>query len=57
MEREPRDLEVVAINELAPLETNAHLFEYDSVHGRFGSPVTLGDGTIDVGRGPMRVTA
>ena len=57
MERSVGDLEVVAINDLAPLETNAHLFEFDSVHGRFGAPVTLGDGTIDVGRGPIRVTS
>tara|TARA_R110002110_G_scaffold7430_20_gene37610 strand:- start:14 stop:274 length:261 start_codon:yes stop_codon:yes gene_type:complete len=57
MERQLGDLEVVAINDLAPLETNAHLFEYDSMHGRLGSSVTLGDGTIDVGRGPIRVTA
>ena len=51
------DLEVVAINDLAPLETNAHLFEFDSVHGRYGKPVTLGDNTLDVGSGPIRVTA
>ena len=57
MERAEGELEVVAINDLAPLETNAHLFEFDSVHGRFGKPVTLGGDTIDVGRGPIRVTA
>lgn len=57
MEREPGALEVVAINDLAPLETNAHLFEFDSVHGRYGRAVTPGDGTLDVGRGPIRVTA
>lgn len=57
MERAPGEVEVVAINDLAPLETNAHLFEFDSVHGRFGRSVTLSDGTIDVGRGPIRVTA
>ena len=51
------DMQVVAINDLAPLETNAHLFEYDSVHGRYGRPVTLGEDTIDVGTGPIRVTA
>ncbi len=51
------DLEVVAINDLAPVETNAHLLEFDSVHGRFPGPVTTGDGTIDVGRGPIEVTA
>ncbi|KAJ31650.1 type I glyceraldehyde-3-phosphate dehydrogenase [Sulfitobacter pontiacus] len=57
MERGDDDLQVVAINDLAPLETNAHLFEFDSVHGRFGRPVTLGDNTMDVGQGPIRVTA
>ena len=30
-----RDIEVVAINDLGPVETNAHLLRYDSVHGRF----------------------
>lgn len=57
MERAEDDLEVVAINDLAPLETNAHLFEFDSVHGRYGKPVSIGDGIIDVGRGPIRVTS
>ncbi|MGJ8594948.1 type I glyceraldehyde-3-phosphate dehydrogenase [Sulfitobacter sp.] len=51
------DIEVVAINDLAPLETNAHLFEFDSVHGRFGREVTFADGVMDVGRGPIRVTS
>ena len=57
MDRPERDMEVVAINDLAPLETNAHLFEFDSVHGRYGHAVTIVDGTMDVGRGPIRVTA
>ncbi|MEJ6478691.1 MAG: type I glyceraldehyde-3-phosphate dehydrogenase [Octadecabacter sp.] len=51
------DIEVVAINDLGPVETNAHLLQYDSVHGRFPHPVTTTEDTIDVGRGPMRVTA
>ena len=51
------DIEVIAINDLAPIETNVHLFEFDSVHGRFGREVTWGDGMIDVGRGPIRVTS
>ncbi len=51
------DIEVVAINDLGPVETNAHLLKYDSVHGRFPSEVTVGDGVIDAGRGPIRVTA
>ncbi len=51
------DIEVVAINDLGPVETNAHLFRYDSVHGRFPGKVTVDGDTIDVGRGPIRVTA
>ena len=51
------DIEVVAINDLGPVETNAHLLRFDSVHGRFPHVVTTTADTIDVGRGPMRVTA
>ena len=51
------DIEVVAINDLGPVETNAHLMRFDSVHGRFPGEVTVAGDTIDVGRGPMDVTA
>ncbi len=51
------DIEVVAINDLGPVETNAHLVRYDSVHGRFPGNVTVSGDTIDVGRGPIKVTA
>ncbi|WP_136442724.1 type I glyceraldehyde-3-phosphate dehydrogenase [Pacificoceanicola onchidii] len=51
------DIEVVAINDLGPVETNAHLLQFDSVHGRFPVEVTSGDDWIDVGRGPIKVTA
>ena len=51
------DIEVVALNDLGPVETNAHLMRYDSVHGRFPGTVTVEGDTIDVGRGPIRVTA
>ncbi|MBP0483058.1 type I glyceraldehyde-3-phosphate dehydrogenase [Sagittula salina] len=51
------DIEVVAINDLGPVETNAHLLQYDSVHGRFPVEVKHTDDTIDVGRGPIKVTA
>ena len=51
------DIEVVAINDLGPVETNAHLLRYDSVHGRFPATVTTTADTIDVGRGPIQVTA
>ena len=51
------DIEVVAINDLGPVETNAHLLRFDSVHGRFPAEVTTTASTIDVGRGPIEVTA
>jgi glyceraldehyde 3-phosphate dehydrogenase len=52
-----KDIEVVAINDLGPVETNAHLLRYDSVHGRFPAEVTVGENSIDLGYGPIRVTA
>ena len=48
LERHPDQLEVVAINDLAPTATNAHLFKYDSTYGRFDGEVTAGEGTITV---------
>ncbi|HEY8615645.1 type I glyceraldehyde-3-phosphate dehydrogenase [Phenylobacterium sp.] len=51
------DIEVVAINDLGPVETNAHLLRYDSVHGRFPQQVTVDGDSIDVGRGKIKVTA
>ncbi|WP_225027196.1 type I glyceraldehyde-3-phosphate dehydrogenase [Xinfangfangia pollutisoli] len=52
-----KDIEVVAINDLGPVETNAHLMRFDSVHGRFPGEVTTGEDWIDVGRGRIKVTA
>ncbi|WP_306118772.1 MULTISPECIES: type I glyceraldehyde-3-phosphate dehydrogenase [unclassified Roseitalea] len=57
IESERTDIEVVAINDLGPVETNAHLLRYDSVHGRFPGAVRVDGDTIDAGRGPIRVTA
>ena len=51
------DLQVIAINDLGPVQTNAHMLKYDSVHGRFAASVTHGEDFIDVGQGPIRVTA
>ncbi|MFN7225368.1 MAG: type I glyceraldehyde-3-phosphate dehydrogenase [Paracoccaceae bacterium] len=51
------DIEVIAINDLGPVETNAHLLRFDSVHGRFPGTVTTGEDWIDAGRGRIRVTA
>ena len=49
------DVQVVAINATGPIETNAHLLKYDSVHGRFPGTVKVTDGMLDLGRGPIRV--
>ena len=49
------DVQVVKINATGPLETNAHLLKYDSVHGRFGGDVKISGNTMDLGRGPMEV--
>jgi glyceraldehyde 3-phosphate dehydrogenase len=57
VEHDRRDIEVVAINDLGPVETNAHLFRYDSVHGRFPGTVKVDGDSIDVGFGPIKVTA
>ena len=49
------DVQVVKINATGPIETNAHLLKYDSVHGRFNGNVVVKDDTLDLGRGPMQV--
>ncbi|SFA79087.1 glyceraldehyde-3-phosphate dehydrogenase (NAD+) [Poseidonocella pacifica] len=51
------DIQVVGINDLGPVETNAHLLRYDSVHGRFPVEVKTTEDTIDVGYGPIKVSA
>ena len=51
------DIKVVAINDLGPVKTNAHLLKWDSNHGRFPFDVTVVDDTIDYGKGPIKVTA
>ena len=57
LEHDRTDIEVVAINDLGPVETNAHLLQYDSIHGRFPHEVKVTGDSIDVGRGPIKVTA
>src|SRR5580693_8005009 len=52
-----KDVEVVALNDLAPPETNAHLLRFDSVHGRFPGEVKVVGDTIDCGTGAIRITA
>ena len=49
------DVQVIKLNATGPVETNAHLLRYDSVHGRFSGKVTVNDNSIDLGRGPIEV--
>ena len=51
------DISVVAINDLGPVKTNAHLLKFDTIHGRFPNKISTTKDTIDVGTGPIRVTA
>src|SRR6266566_9180618 len=51
------DIEVVAVNDLAPVETNAHLLRFDSVHGRFPGEVKVEGDSISCGNGKIKVTA
>jgi glyceraldehyde 3-phosphate dehydrogenase len=52
-----KDIEVVAVNDLGPVETNAHLLRFDSVHGRFPSDVQVDGDSIVVDGRKIRVTA
>jgi glyceraldehyde 3-phosphate dehydrogenase len=52
-----RDVTVVALNDLASVDTNAHLLRFDSVHGRFPGQVKVEADTIDCGTGPIKVLA
>ncbi len=51
------DIEVVAVNDLAPVETNAHLLRFDSIHGRFPGEVKVEGDSISCGNGKIKVTA
>ena len=51
------DIIVVGINDLGPVETNAHLLRYDSVHGKFPADVKVSGSVLDVGQGPIKVTS
>ena len=56
IENNRSDISVVAINDLGPVKTNAHLLKFDTVHGRFPNKISTTKDTIDVGTGPIRVT-
>ncbi|MEM6535557.1 MAG: type I glyceraldehyde-3-phosphate dehydrogenase [Pseudomonadota bacterium] len=57
IEHDRSDIEVVAINDLGPVETNAHLLQYDSVHGRLGEEVSVDGDMIKVGSRSFKCTA
>jgi glyceraldehyde 3-phosphate dehydrogenase len=52
-----KDIDVVAVNDLGPVETNAHLLRYDSVHGRFPHDVKVQGDSINIGTDKFKVTA
>jgi len=56
-ETDCKDVEIIAINDLGPVASNANLLRYDSVHGRFPGDITTGDNWIDIGRGKVAVSA
>ena len=57
VESKRRDIVVVGVNDLGPVDTNAHLLRYDSVHGRFPGPVTVDGDFMVVDGHRIRVTA
>jgi glyceraldehyde 3-phosphate dehydrogenase len=56
-ESKRQDIEIVAANDLGPVETNAHLLRFDSVHGRFPGEVTVKGDTLSLGNGTIKITA
>jgi glyceraldehyde 3-phosphate dehydrogenase len=52
-----KDIDVVAVNDLGPVETNAHLLQFDSIHGRFPHEVTVKGDSISIGTDQFKVTA
>ena len=57
LEHNRSDIEVVAVNDLGPVETNAHLLQYDSIHGQFPNTVQVNGNIIDAGKGEIKVFA
>ena len=57
MESGRDDIEFVGVNDLGPVDTNAHLVKYDSVHGVFPGDVSTGEDWMDLGQGKIKVTA
>ena len=57
IENKNDNIKVVGINDLGPIETNAHLLKYDSVHGILNRDVIINGNDLDVGTGPIKVTS
>ena len=57
IENNRTDISIVAINDLGPVKTNAHLLKFDSIHGKFPNKIDTTENSINVGTGPIRVTA
>ena len=55
IENDRSDVEVIKINASGPIETNAHLLKYDSVHGKFKNDIKVENDIMDVGKGPIKV--
>ena len=55
-EMQRNDMEVVLINSPGPVETSAHLYEFDSVHGRAAGGITYGNDWLDIGTGKIHMT-
>ena len=51
------DIQLVAINDLGPVETGAHLLRYDSAHGSFKGDITVDGNSLDFGIGNITVSA
>src|SRR5260370_20610303 len=56
-ENKRSDIQVVGVNDLGPVASNAHLLKYDSVHGRYPHEIATGGDWMDAGRGKIKVTA
>ena len=57
IENKNDNIKVVGINDLGPIETNAHLLKYDSVHGILNIDVIINESDLNVGTGPIKVTS
>ena len=57
IENKNDNIKIVGINDLGPIETNAHLLKYDSVHGILNRDVIINGSDLDIGTGPIKVTS